>query len=129
MSGKRRFGVSIPEDVAKDLDILAEKLGTDRSSIVADAIKTYIHDHLHYLYPHECRGIMVVLPGEGGGENKVYTLLEEYRDIIVSYSHVHVTDKCIEFLIVSGSSKRIQQLHKDILCTGCRARYLPLKNI
>lgn len=126
-NNKRRFGISIPEDMARDLDKLASKLSVDRSSIVCEAIRTYIHDHLHYLIPHKCMGILILFShiGENNYKN-FFKIIERYKDVIISYTHHHIEEKCIEVLILSGSSEKIQSLHREFIVIGCKARYLPL---
>ena len=103
MAKKRRFGISIPSDVAENLDALAKILEIDRSKIVEQALRSYILDYIHYLYPHKCRGIMIVYR-ETEHEIRVLSILEEFRDIVLSYSHYHVDKLCIESLIISGDS-------------------------
>ncbi len=125
MPGKKRFGVSVSEEVARDLDVLADKLSVDRSSIVEEALREYIHDHLYYLKPHRCQGVMVIL-GRVPHE-KLLNIIEENRDIIHAYSHLHVSGQCIEFMVVSGPSDKIALLHKVLAEeTGCTVRYMPV---
>lgn len=124
---KRRFGISIPEEIAKDLDELASKLETDRSSIVSEAIRTYVHDHLHYLTPHKCMGLLIIFSQKGEKSyRKFFKIIEKYRDVIASYTHLHIDEKCIEVLVLSGSSGKIRDLHREFTVIGCKARYLPL---
>lgn len=126
-NNKRRFGISIPEDMARDLDKLASKLSIDRSSIVCEAIRTYIHDHLHYLTPHKCMGVLILFSHiSRNNYKKFFNIIERYRDVIISYTHHHIEEKCIEVLILSGSSEKIQSLHREFMVIGCKARYLPL---
>lgn len=123
---KRRFGVSIPSDLADDLEKLAKALGTDRSSIVRDALREYIHDHMHYLVPHECSGVMILMGNID--HERLHRVIEEFRDIIHSYNHTHVAGICIEILIVSGPSPRITLMHRTLVETkGCIVRYVPIK--
>ncbi len=123
---KRRFGVSLPKKLADDLEKLANVLGTDRSSIVSDALREYIHDYMHYLVPHECSGVMILM-GKIDHE-KLVKIIEEYRDIIHSYNHTHVGETCIETLVVSGPSERINSMHKVLMKTkGCVVRYIPIR--
>ncbi len=121
--GKRRFGVSIPVELAEQLDLLAERLGVDRSRLVVEALKTYIHDHLHVLKPHKCIGVMVSM----GSSNSLGRLIEEYRDIIIAYNHYHIGDKCIATLLINGESERIRGLTARLLEDKCSLRYIPLK--
>ena len=124
MSKKKRFGISIPCDMADDLDRLAKELKCNRSSLVAEALRTYIHDHLHYITPHKCKGVIIVF-GENGSDR---SLIEEFREIILSYNHYHIGKTCIETLIVDGDSSKIRELHSRLINRGCNIRYIPVAN-
>jgi len=122
---KRRFGISIPEKLAQNLDKLAEKLNSNRSEIVHQALKEYIHDHLHYLVPHECRGVIIILGEKEHG--KLFNVIEEYHAIICNYNHTHAEEHCISTLIVSGPSNKIAELHKKLReIPGVKVRYIPI---
>ena len=120
---KRRFGVSIPEDVAISLDFLAEKLEMDRSRIVSDALELYIRDHAHYSTPHECCGVITL----ASHNLKILEIIEEFRDVIQEFSHVHTANVCVNALIVSGPSSRIAELHKKLMPFG-NLRFIPMKS-
>ena len=124
MSRKRRFGISIPEDVANDLDFLAEKLNVDRSKLVCEAIRTYIRDHAHYLSPHECYGVITLISDDN---IQLLRVIEEFKDIIKEFTHIHIDEKCINALVVSGSSTKIAELHKKLLDIFYNVRYIPLR--
>lgn len=124
MSRKRRFGISIPEDVANDLDFLAEKLNVDRSKLVCEAIRTYIRDHAHYLSPHECYGVITLISDDN---IQLLRVVEEFKDIIKEFTHIHIDEKCINALVVSGLSTKIAELHKKLLSTFYNVRYIPLR--
>jgi len=122
---KRRFGISIPERLAKSLDALTQALGADRSSLIREALREYLHDHSHYLKPHECGGVMILL--ENRDHMYLLHILEEYDDIVCNYNHVHVGRYCIDIVVVSGSSSRIAHLHNRLLSElKCRIRYIPI---
>jgi CopG family nickel-responsive transcriptional regulator len=121
---KKRFGVSIPVEVAEDLDKLAGKLGTDRSSLVVEALKTFLHDNLYILKEHVCTGILV--SSNVGGEVIPGEIIEKYRGIIKAYNHYHVGNLCIVTIIVSGPSEKILGLASELSSRGCRVRYIPL---
>jgi len=127
MMAKRRFGISIPQNLAEALDKLASRLGVSRSELVALALREFLHDHSHYLYEHECTGVIVLVGSEKQQKN-VETLLESYRDIVRAYVHTHTGGKCIEVIIVSGHSMQIQTLHRKLAEIGCKPRFIPLKD-
>ncbi|OYT51568.1 MAG: CopG family transcriptional regulator [Desulfurococcales archaeon ex4484_204] len=125
MGRKRRFGVSVSEGVAEALDRLAEVLNADRSSLVEDAIRVFIDDHLHYLVPHRCGGVMMISGRVERG--RLFKAIENNRDVVRSYTHTHVGGLCLETLIVEGPSSKIVKLHKELLeIPGCRVRYMPI---
>jgi len=122
---KRRFGISIPEALAKDLDRLAEAFSTDRSRLVDQAIRAFVQEHRHHLAPHECLGLFVVVALSG--RSRMVDLLEDFRDVIQGYNHLHARGYCIEIVVVSGHSERIKALHTALLeAEGCSVRYVPL---
>ena len=128
MGRKRRFGISIPEELAIELDELVRTLGTNRSAIIRKAIEEFINDQKHYLYPHRCRGLMIVLGKPD--RNKLFLVLESFKDIIHSFDHVHLGKECIEVLYINGSSERVKHLHSELMrIPGCIARYVCLCGI
>ncbi len=124
MGKKRRFGISIPEDVANDLDFLAEILNVDRSKIVCEAIRTYIRDHAHYLSPHECYGVITLISNDNV---QLLRVIEEFKDIIMEFTHIHIDEKCINALVVSGNSVKIAELHRRLMSSFCNVRFIPLR--
>lgn len=122
---KRRFGISVPESLAEQLDKLTRTLNADRSRLVSEALREYLRDHNHYLFPHNCRGILVVV-GDVDTMNLI-GVLKEYQDVVYSYSHVHVDKQCVNVIVVSGSSGRLAYLHRR-LCSmlNCIIRFIPL---
>ncbi|OYT47223.1 MAG: CopG family transcriptional regulator [Desulfurococcales archaeon ex4484_42] len=124
--GKRRFGVSIPYVLANTLDELASKLGMNRSSLIEKALRDFLQDHIHYLTPHQCQGIMILM---GKYERSaLLPIIEKYRDIIHSYIHTHLNNMCIEIIMVSGNSTKISSLHSMLerSLKGCRIKYIPI---
>lgn len=121
---KKRFGVSLDSWLAEQLDSVAEHLSLTRSELVERAVEEFLNDHQHYLADHECTGVLL-LEGKGPS-NGVESLLEDYRDIVVQYTHMHLEDVCLRVIVVRGSSTRIAELHKRLEALGCRTRYIPL---
>ncbi len=127
MAGKRRFGVSIPEELASQLDVLASIMGRDRSSIVAEALRTYIHDHVHLTKPHRCRGVLIIWSPRGKTSTELRRIVEEYSDVITGHLHSHLDDYCVDVLLVAGGSERIADLaRRASSLPSCTARYIPL---
>lgn len=117
----RRFGVSIPESLAEDLDRLSKILGVSRSEVVREALRVYLNEYSHYTMKHECCGIIVTVSSGSLG------VVEDYKDIINNYTHVHLEGRCINSFLVSGDSERIAEFHSKLLSICGHVRYIPLK--
>lgn len=123
MVRKKRFGVSIENSIAYELDKLAENLEIDRSRLVEKALKNLITEYNHIHDDHLCRGVIIVETSEG---NKVDKAIENFKDVVLSYTHNHLENKCVCMIIVSGSSQRIKDLQKNLISLDCETRYIPL---
>ena len=118
--GKRRFGVSIPEDTACRLEELAEALGVDRSTLVAEAVDAYLHEKSHGSEPHLCEGVLVVFhPSDATAE--IAGVFEEYTDMVVTRNHIHAGSMCVEIAYVKGDTEMILSLEKDLRRAGAEA--------
>ncbi|WP_148217113.1 CopG family ribbon-helix-helix protein [Acidilobus saccharovorans] len=122
MGNKVRFGVSLPDDLSRELDLLAAKVNVSRSELVEQALRNMLSDYIHYLVPHDCDGVMVALCPESRGSEDI---IEQYSDIAETYIHAHRNGKCFEVLMLSGPSQRISELHGKLLAAGCGVRFLP----
>ena len=122
-TSKRRFGVSISEDVADDLDTLAKMLGVDRSRIIEEAVRSYLEDHRHLMVDHKCSGVIVALCSNNV---EVATIVRSHKRIIHGYMHMHLDAYCLDLIIVNGESRSIALLYGDLKKIGCRVRYLPV---
>ncbi len=121
---RRRFGVSVPEELARMLDELARVVNRDRSSLVAEALRVYLHDHQHLLRPHRCAGVIIAWSRSGDVKAEV---LEEYMDIVRGHLHAHLDGYCVNVVLVEGDSERIASLTRRLSSGGrCTARYIPL---
>lgn len=126
MTRKKRFGVSLDEDVFEALDGVAKGLGVDRSRLVALATREYLAGQLHFTKPHECEGVLI-LSYTSSEKNEVDKLLESNGSLIVGRSHFHAkAGCCVEMLYVRGFSDSIWNLHASAnrICRECR--YVPV---
>lgn len=120
---RRRFGVSLPAELAEKLDRLAELLGSTRSMLVEKAVEALVSEHLHYLEPHRCTGLLVLRGPRDAGLSGV---VERFRDVVVGSLHYHLGGGCVELLLVEGPSERVVELQRELVGLGCGARFIPL---
>jgi metal-responsive CopG/Arc/MetJ family transcriptional regulator len=123
---KRRFGVAIPESLARALDELVESTGTDRSRLVGKALSMFMGYKGHEESPHNCIGVFIV--GDLADESSLSKLLDEYHNIIVSYNHVRIKKRCVTLIVVSGFSEDINQFYLNMLkiSESIRLQFVPL---
>ncbi len=124
---RRRFGISVSSSIAEWLDRLARRLGVDRSRLVERALESFLHEYAHYLYEHECQGVIIAVKRDGRGDTA--KIIESFRDIVLSNMHHHIGDLCVDIVVVRGSSKRIAELHSALTSIkDCTVRYVPITN-
>lgn len=121
---KRRFGISIPDELLERIDSLSRELMVSRSSLIEELIKDVIEERSHFLKPHRCRGILIVVSRVPEGASRV---LEKYNSCIVSRSHHHSEGCCIDVSFVEADSDEIINLRRELKkVKGVSERYVPL---
>jgi CopG family nickel-responsive transcriptional regulator len=130
-SRKKRFGVSLPENLADDLDQLGRTLSIDRSKLVEEAVRMFIRDHRHHIHPHYCKGVLIIQSRTDSClAVEVKKILEEFRGIIRFSIHFHVDNDCLDMIITSGSSQDISKLHMKLRkLRELSIRYIPLARL
>jgi CopG family nickel-responsive transcriptional regulator len=120
--GKKRFGIAIHTELVNELDALVKDLNMNRSKLVEQAIKEFLCEFKHHLKPHECVGVMLVF---NTASSKSSDIIDEFKDVILAYTHHHIDDRCIEIIVLKGNSEIIAKFHKKLLGNSCRCRFIP----
>jgi CopG family nickel-responsive transcriptional regulator len=123
MAKKRRFGIAIDSALAEKLDYIAKSMDLDRSKLVEKAITEFVEEHNHSFKDHRCCGVMIVETCECRVVDKV---VEVYRDIIVNYTHNHIEERCVCTMLILGDSKKVKDLHRELILTGSKTKYIPI---
>ncbi|WP_440059122.1 CopG family ribbon-helix-helix protein [Thermogladius sp. 4427co] len=118
---KKRFGVSIPDFLACELDTLSKECGLDRSRLVSQAVLKYIEDLKHYRSKHDCLGACLIVSDKGLDIDS-----DIYKDIIVSYNHIHVSGLCVNVFILKGDSERILEFYTKLSKNSIKSMLVPL---
>lgn len=123
---KKRFGVSIPLELYRQIDQLCSKIGCTRSSIVEEAIENHLKSTQHYSTKHVCLGIMVTIRSECG--RRYLRQISRYSKLIRNYTHLHYDNHCIEVYLLQGDSDEIINLHRVMESSNIykEIRYIPL---
>jgi len=109
----KRFGVSLEDNLLKQLDSLVHKHKLPNRS---QAIRFLIRGHLTkekwqtnqmvggcivLVYDHHKRDLV----------NKSVDIQHQYQDLVLSSQHVHLEhDSCLETIIVKGKAKELKEL-------------------
>lgn len=125
MTSKKRFGISIPINVVKQLEKVAVSTGKDRSSIVTKALEEYLHEDFHEETEHSCSGIIVYF-----GELALNSIKgEDLRALVKSLCTVKLSEGYVTVLFVEGSFTSIISLRKSLSKNAKKTkltRYIPL---
>lgn len=121
----RRFGVSLPDDLARAVDSIAEELGVTRSAVVAQAVASFVQEYKGHLKSgHICLGAVLSLTE---GMEAVGEIMEKYRDLIANYSHIHLGEKCISVFVVQGDGQRIGEFLMGLSEKAAKTFFTPIE--
>ncbi len=111
-----RTGISIPENLLKDLDLFVRSTSySNRSEAIRDAVKSLIHEHRTLMVGEGERfGAVMALFDlhEKGASDLLHRVQHEYSDVVNTVTHVHLVDlrNCLELLVVRGKAERVNEL-------------------
>jgi len=117
----KRFGVSIPDDLLKKLDVIAKKKGySNRSEAIRDLVRDKFVEQelddpgmeavgtLTLVYDHHARLL----------SDRLADIQHDYHDRIVASTHIHLTKHdCAEVIILKGKSGEIKKISDRIIST------------
>jgi len=122
---KRRFGVSLSEELVEKIDALSSELKVSRSKLIQDILAEVIEDRTHLLTPHTCRGVLIVV-SRGGSSDLVSKVLERYSHCILARTHHHAGEACVDIGLVEGESEVILRIERELRrIKDVGERYLP----
>ena len=121
----KRFGVSLPEELALEVDRISRELGVTRSAVVAQAVSTYVQLYSQHLKEgHVCLGAVLSL---AEGVEVVGQIMEQYKDLIANYSHIHIGDRCLSVFVVHGDGRRIGEFLVGLSEKAVKTLFTPLE--
>jgi CopG family transcriptional regulator, nickel-responsive regulator len=116
----KRFGVSLDEDILKDLDELVIKSKfPNRSQAIRHLIKSTLVAE-KWNKNKTVAGAIVIVYDHHKRElnNKLMNVQHDYHDLILSTQHVHIAhDLCLETIAVKGKSQHLINLADKIIGT------------
>ena len=120
----KRFGVSLPKEVAEAVESIAAELGVTRSEVVANAVQAYLESRRGHAEPsHQCLGVLMALSNSFSDLSDV---VERHKEAILAYTHLHVEGKCLTIFVVRGDGPQVERLSMEVSKRSHTARYVPL---
>jgi CopG family nickel-responsive transcriptional regulator len=116
--GVTRFSVSLPADVARDLDAMARSKGySNRSLAIADMVRAQLIEHQSAIAGEIAGTITLLFDHHKPRLQAILTDLQhDHTAIIVSTLHVHLDhDNCLEVIVVRGDGARIRALAEHLI--------------
>jgi CopG family transcriptional regulator, nickel-responsive regulator len=116
--GATRFSISLPSDLARELDAMAAEKGySNRSQAVADMIRAQLVEHRQSAGGHIAGTITLLFDHHKPRLQGLLTDVQhDHTDLIVSTLHVHLDhDNCLEVIVVRGDGTRIRQLANQLI--------------
>ena len=117
--GVVRFTVSVPRDLAKQLDQMTSEKGYDnRSLAVADMIRAGLVEHRQNLGNQDIAGT-ITLVYDHHKQHVQATLTDiqhDHHDLIISTLHVHLDhNNRLEVLVVRGKAATIKRIADELI--------------
>ncbi|MHA1939756.1 MAG: nickel-responsive transcriptional regulator NikR [Candidatus Thorarchaeota archaeon] len=109
----KRFGVSVPEDLLEQFDVLVKaKRYVGRSEAIRDAMRLFISEwEIESKQEGNAATLSVVYKHKAKLMAELTNAQHASRANVISTMHVHLTPShCMEVLTLSGTHKNIQKL-------------------
>ena len=120
VEGAVRFSVSLPANLARELDAMTAHKGySNRSLAIGDMIRAQLVEHRQTLGGQIAGTITVLYDHHKPRLQTTLTDLQhDHTDIIVSTLHVHLDhDNCLEVLVVRGDAQKVRALADRLIAT------------
>lgn len=114
-----RFTVSVPRDLAKQLDQMTREKGYgNRSMAVADLIRAGLVEHRQRLGNQEIVGTITLVYDHHKPhvQAALTDIQHDHHEVIISTLHVHLDHhNCLEVLVVRGQAGPIKKIADELL--------------
>lgn len=127
-----KTGIALPKELVNELDKFMRTLKIDnRSRIISEALRTYLDMNKALLTDEELVSVITIFYSNDAAGIKVISIKHEYKDLILTSNHVDFPDRCLELLVVKGSSNKIAEfLGKLLHVNGIdRVNHIPITTV
>ena len=119
-AGAVRFSVSLPANLARELDAMADAKGyNNRSLAIGDMVRAHLVEHRQNIGGQVAGTITVLFDHHKPRLQALLTDVQhDHGDLIISTLHVHLDhDNCLEVLVVRGDAERVRSLADRLIAT------------
>ncbi len=117
--GVSRFTVSVPGDLARQLDEMIREKGFDnRSQAVGDLIRAGLVEHRQNFGDKEIAGTITLVYDHHKPhvQAALTDIQHDHHDVIISTLHVHLDHhNCLEVLVVRGKAGIIKKIADELI--------------
>ena len=117
--GVARFSISLPAELAGQLDRRTRQKGYDnRSLAVADMIRAHLVEHQQQFGDKEIAGTITLLYDHHKPhvQAALTDIQHDHHEVIISTLHVHLDQhNCLEVLVVRGKAGTIKKIADELI--------------
>jgi len=114
-----RFSISLPVELARQLDRMAREKGyANRSQAVADMIRAHLVEHRQKVAQQETAGTITLVYDHHKPhvQSTLTDIQHDHHQVIVATLHVHLDhDHCLEVLAVRGRVAVIKRIADELI--------------
>jgi CopG family nickel-responsive transcriptional regulator len=114
-----RFSISLPKELAAQLDRMAREKGYDnRSLAVADMVRAQLVEHRQRMDRREIAGTITLVYDHHKPhvQETLTDIQHDQHDLIVAMLHVHLDhDNCMEVLAVRGQARAVRSIADELI--------------
>lgn len=118
MPGKRRFSISVDDDLVAPLDRMVRREGYgNRSRAVSAMIRERLVEHRARLGDGPVAGTITLIfdHHKPGLQARLTRIQHDFLEEITSSVHLHLTHSlCMEVLLVRGEARRLERLARSL---------------
>ena len=117
--GVVRFSISLPAELARQLDQMSRQKGYDnRSLAVADMIRAHLVEHRQQFAEQEIAGTITLVYDHHKQhvQAALTDLQHDHHHLIISTLHVHLDhNNCLEVLVVRGQAALVKRIADELI--------------
>jgi CopG family nickel-responsive transcriptional regulator len=109
------ISVSIPKEDLKNFDDVMKKLGfSSRSDAIREALHRFVIQNKWIDSLDEITPFILTIVYPNKKEDAVHNTLHEFNDTIITATHTHYGEKCVEWVILKADQEKQKEFVQNI---------------